>query len=66
MPDLICGFEIAPHATGGFLLIDRDTFNNWGTIGEARPFRDRAAAESHAIDCDRFKRGRTMTLVRKD
>ena len=56
------GFEIKRADCGGFYLIDRDTFNNWGDIRKDSPFATAADAAEHAGKCDRFKRGRSMSI----
>ena len=58
---LFHGFEIRETA-GGFFLVDRAEFNNWGAVYERAPFATRQEAIKYAFACDQFKRGRRMTL----
>jgi hypothetical protein len=54
------GFEIKQNERGYYRLHDQDTFNNWGVTGPA--FRTVEDAIDYARRCDRFKRGKSMTI----
>lgn len=53
------GFEVQRDGDQ-FRLVDRATFNNWGTLKPR--FANRADAVDYARRCDDFKRGKRRTV----
>lgn len=49
------GFEIQRDGAQ-FFLVDRNVFNNWGTL--SKRFDTREAAVVYAFNCNSFKKGR--------
>lgn len=53
------GFDIVP-SPHGFVLVDLDTFNNWGVMDRAIATEDEAV--DYAYRCYQFKIGRTVRI----